>query len=335
MESEMTAWAQQMQLTAGDAVFTGPDVALMRTLIADETTDAHGGPGLSLMDQARIAADAAGPALIDRVSQPLGRYGQAGSAILTSSTLRVALASMNTIAPLLNLRHELVLASCSGDGVVLFRPFSGIDAAARDALLPLDAAKVALFLVQLLDGTDRTVRLVAPPRWITSFAQSLILADRVELIEGDMFEIRIPGPSATMPLPGRCVAGHARWMRACIRTIRDMVEDRLLESVRRLVNTATDDAPSLSDVAARLHLSARTLRRRLADRGVSFMRIVDEERRSLALQYVMGGEMTVESIAERLGYSESANFRHAFRRWTGSSPRNYLASSQMLEAVRA
>ncbi|MBO9376370.1 helix-turn-helix domain-containing protein [Sphingomonas histidinilytica] len=331
----MTAWAQQMQLTADDAVFTGPDVALMRVLIADGATDAGAGPGLSLMDQARIAADAAGPALIDRVSQPLGRYGQAGSAILTSSTLRVALASMNTIAPLLNLRHELVLASCSGDGVVLFRPLAGIDAPVRDALLPLDAAKVALFLAQLLDGTDRTVRLVAPTCWIAGFAQSLALADRVELIESDMFEIRVPGASATMPLPGRCVAGHARWMRGCIRSIRDMVEDRLLESVRRLVNAATDDSPSLGDVATRLHLSARTLRRRLADRGVSFMRIVDEERRSLALQYVMGGEMTVESIAERLGYSESANFRHAFRRWTGSSPRNYLAGGRTLEAAQA
>ena len=106
----MTAWAQQMQLTADDAVFTGPDVALMRGLIAGGATDAGTGPGLSLMDQARIVADAAGPALIDRVSQPLGRYGLAGSAILTSSTLRVALASMNTIAPLLNLRHETLIA---------------------------------------------------------------------------------------------------------------------------------------------------------------------------------------------------------------------------------
>jgi AraC-like DNA-binding protein len=73
-------------------------------------------------------------------------------------------------------------------------------------------------------------------------------------------------------------------------------------------------------VAKALALSARTLLRRLADEGTTYAEVVDELRRSLALQYLKEPGMSLSQIAWALGYEGSTSFNHAFRRWTGRSP---------------
>jgi len=50
---------------------------------------------------------------------------------------------------------------------------------------------------------------------------------------------------------------------------------------------------------------------------------VAEVRRDLALRYLSRSELTIEAIADRLGYSDAANFRHAFKRWTGQPPSKF------------
>jgi AraC-like DNA-binding protein len=73
-------------------------------------------------------------------------------------------------------------------------------------------------------------------------------------------------------------------------------------------------------VAKALALSVRTLSRRLADEGTTFGEIVDQLRRSLALQYLKEPGMSLAQIAWLLGYEGSSSFNHAFKRWTGRSP---------------
>jgi AraC-like DNA-binding protein len=73
-------------------------------------------------------------------------------------------------------------------------------------------------------------------------------------------------------------------------------------------------------VAKALALSTRTLARRLADEGTTYAEIVDQLRRSLALQYLKEPGMSLSQIAWLLGYEQSTSFNHAFKRWTGRSP---------------
>jgi AraC-like DNA-binding protein len=73
-------------------------------------------------------------------------------------------------------------------------------------------------------------------------------------------------------------------------------------------------------VAKALALGDRTLSRRLADEGTTYEEVVDQLRRSLAIQYVKEPGMSLSQIAWLLGYEGSASFNHAFRRWTGRSP---------------
>jgi AraC-like DNA-binding protein len=70
-------------------------------------------------------------------------------------------------------------------------------------------------------------------------------------------------------------------------------------------------------------MSMRTLKRRLAERDTSFSALLDEARREKATLLLRAGELTVDEIGQRLGYSDAANFGRAFRRWTGTSPKAF------------
>lgn len=76
----------------------------------------------------------------------------------------------------------------------------------------------------------------------------------------------------------------------------------------------------IEDVAECLHLSPRTLQRRLSDKGVSFTTLFDNERRQLALELVAKQAMPLAHVAAYLGFSDQSSFNQAFRRWTGLTP---------------
>ena len=95
----------------------------------------------------------------------------------------------------------------------------------------------------------------------------------------------------------------------------------LLTLVRRRVReTLAETPPTLEDVAAALHMGARTLQRRLADENISFQQLVDELRHELALDLVKDPRRPLGEIAFLLGYAELSPFLRAFKRWTGKSP---------------
>jgi AraC-like DNA-binding protein len=73
-------------------------------------------------------------------------------------------------------------------------------------------------------------------------------------------------------------------------------------------------------IARKLAMSTRTLARRLTDQGTSFEEVVDELRRSLALQYMKTPGISLSQVAWLLGYEGATSFNHAFKRWTGRSP---------------
>ncbi len=81
-------------------------------------------------------------------------------------------------------------------------------------------------------------------------------------------------------------------------------------------------------VAVQLGMSGRTLARKLALEGHSFTKILEDLRLALARRYLTESEMSISEIAWLLGYSEVANFTHAFHRWTGTNPRTARAKAR-------
>jgi transcriptional regulator GlxA family with amidase domain len=69
------------------------------------------------------------------------------------------------------------------------------------------------------------------------------------------------------------------------------------------------------------------LRRRLLQEGTSFRELADKLRTQLAIKYLRDTDLAVEDIAFALGFSDAANFRHAFHRWTGKWPNEFRSRS--------
>jgi AraC-like DNA-binding protein len=81
---------------------------------------------------------------------------------------------------------------------------------------------------------------------------------------------------------------------------------------------------NMETIARELGVSRQTLFRKLKAEHVTFEKILDELRHRMALHYLTGKKMTVSQTAHMIGFSDPAAFSRAFKRWTGSSPRNQL-----------
>lgn len=79
----------------------------------------------------------------------------------------------------------------------------------------------------------------------------------------------------------------------------------------------------LSDAAAALNLTPRTLIRRLDADGTSFQSIKDGLRRDIAIRDLSQGTKSIEAISHDIGFASAANFHRAFKRWTGVTPGAY------------
>jgi AraC-like DNA-binding protein len=81
--------------------------------------------------------------------------------------------------------------------------------------------------------------------------------------------------------------------------------------------------PSVAQIARQLPMGERTLARRLEQEGTTFKEVLDGLRKQLALAYVEENELSLSEVATALGFSQSAAFHRAFKRWTGETPMSY------------
>jgi AraC-like DNA-binding protein len=68
-------------------------------------------------------------------------------------------------------------------------------------------------------------------------------------------------------------------------------------------------------------VSRRTLARRLADENLTFRKVLDNLRFDLAKRYFREQDLPASEVAWLLGYREASTLNHAFKRWTGSAPK--------------
>jgi AraC-like DNA-binding protein len=82
------------------------------------------------------------------------------------------------------------------------------------------------------------------------------------------------------------------------------------------------------EIARRLGMSPRTLARRLAEEGLTFSTVLEGLRTALARRYLQDEDLPISKIAWLLGYGEVSAFTHAYKRWTGRTPREARASEK-------
>ena len=109
--------------------------------------------------------------------------------------------------------------------------------------------------------------------------------------------------------------------RECDRLLsRDTHRGMISERVQEVLLQSGTEFPTSMRVANQLHMSESTLQRRLAKEGYKFQQLLDQVRNKLAHEYLTGTQLTINEIASLLGFSDAANFRRAFKRWSKQTP---------------
>lgn len=113
------------------------------------------------------------------------------------------------------------------------------------------------------------------------------------------------------------------------RVAREMLDrlpktDALTSQIRRLLAAELGGGdPGIVALARKLHMTPRTLRRRLEDVGTTHRDVLEQLRKELALRYVGERSIATSEVAFLLGYSNASAFHKAFKRWTGLSASEY------------
>ncbi|HEY0250457.1 MAG TPA: AraC family transcriptional regulator ligand-binding domain-containing protein [Kofleriaceae bacterium] len=110
----------------------------------------------------------------------------------------------------------------------------------------------------------------------------------------------------------------------CERELASTNDGELAAKIRTMLDA--NPAIALPEVATKLRLSARTLKRRLADQHTTFSKLRDDLRKQRALLLVDNRALSIGEVATKLGYTELPNFTRAFRKWTGVTPMAYRTS---------
>ncbi|KFA93198.1 AraC family transcriptional regulator [Archangium violaceum] len=134
----------------------------------------------------------------------------------------------------------------------------------------------------------------------------------------------MPAALLARPLPGADAGLSGVLARATDRMMAGLpASSRVADQVRALLpELLPESGASLAHLAARLRMSPRTLQRRLRDEGTSLEAEREAFRRQQA-HVLLEAETPIAEVAWRLGYSAPSAFHHAFRRWTGRSPRTF------------
>jgi AraC-like DNA-binding protein len=252
----------------------------------------------------------------------LATYGIWGFALISSPTLRSAIS--------VGLRYlDLTYTFCrvtvrdDGEEFCLFLDMSTVPAPLRRFLVERDAAATHIIQRELLATATRLRRIgfAFPAPSTGTLRYEEVFGFRPEF-DAAAHVIVFDAARLDMPLPQAEPSTRDLADAECRRLLeRRRSRAGLSGQVRDALLTRPGSPPSLAEVAATLHLSDRTLRRRLAEEGASYRMLLEEIRERLAEELLVNGGLTVQEVAQRLGYAETSSFTHAFRRWNGVGPR--------------
>lgn len=136
-------------------------------------------------------------------------------------------------------------------------------------------------------------------------------------------QLRFPAELLQRPLLMADATASELAREQCERELAALSSQPLVSRVRALLSEDLANMPDLDVVASRCCMSSRTLKRKLAEHGVTFSELVATIRRDEAQLRLAEGRLSVEQIAGQLGYRDPANFTRAFKAWTGETPRQY------------
>lgn len=264
------------------------------------------------------ASGDAGLGLAFGLRAPLTAHGIVGFGLMSQPSLRAAFDFAERFGTPLRLpAWDLHFRTEAGAGVidavesVRYEP---LHVFACDQLL----ATLATMIRSLLPGADCEMRFDYPePAHFRRYADQLPLAS----FSSGVTQFRVSADEMDRPIASADLVAARQAEQACAQEMaRLKPPPDLVGRVRRLIAETSGYYPDLTTVAGRLHVSPRTLVRRLQARGSTYRALLDEARRRDGLALLADPSLSTAEIAERLGYASAASFSRAFRKWTGCTP---------------
>lgn len=252
-------------------------------------------------------------------------FGMAGYGMLSCETLGQALRFALQYAPLFNLKHAWEIRSTEATAQLrLGQGYAFPEAMNTDYEL-LELVK-AMNLIRDAAGAQVQFLSISVTQSIEpEAADALKEVGRCAIFQdAQVAAIEFSSSLLDRPLPQREPLTHRKCEEACQSQLACIISfDRIAGRVRARLEPALAAMPGMDEVARDLCLSARSLRRRLEAEDTSFQDVVKALRRETAERLLSTTTMSTEAIAEALGYGDVANFRHAFKLWSGQTPRQF------------
>jgi len=250
-------------------------------------------------------------------------YGILGFAIVSSPNLRSALEVALRYLNLTYAYNRITAETADGEMRLLFDD-SAIPEDVRQFLLERDAAAALTLQREMFSSSLVPLRLSLRGRRLAYAAQFTRLFGVEPRFGAARNELAMDAAVLDAPLPQANESSRSMAEEQCRKLLAARkARSGLAERVRDRILRQPGHIPGMNAVAGELLLTPRTLRRRLLEEGTSYKALTDEVRETLAEELLSAARLSVEQIAERLGYAEAASFIHAFKRWKGQPPHSY------------
>jgi AraC-like DNA-binding protein len=258
--------------------------------------------------------------------QPAVLHGL-GLAWLASDTLRNALNRLVRYSRLISTAAEIHLEELDSGVELVVNPPSGWT---EYVYAPVDTA-MAVFLRMCRSTGGSEIRpagvtLVRPrppcaARFDSEFGAPVAYGTEANTLAFDRTQVDAALPYANPELArinDQTVVDYlARFDRASI----------TLQVRAHIVEQLPDGSPNQGIIADSLHISLRSLQRRLKDENTNYKTLLESTRQELALHYIRQSHRSIGEITYLLGFSEPSNFTRAFKRWTGKSPASFRSDA--------
>jgi AraC-like DNA-binding protein len=255
-------------------------------------------------------------------STQLSAHGAPGYAAMAASNVGQVLLVMQRFTAL---RQRVAHFEVETDGarltLILHEVLSSPDV--REYLMGHFAAGL-IRLLETITGQDLRTRITIhwpfdEPAWAQAYrdvcSQCTFGAPQLRIdLPADLLSCASLAPDAD--------AYRVAW-RDCERLLAQLETGTVTGRVQQRLIACQGQYPTLEQMAQSEHVSPRTLIRHLRDEGVSYQQLLDGVREELACWLLVQTPLSVEAIAERLGYQDTSNFSRTFRRWLGTTPRAF------------
>ena len=322
---QLCAVAAEMDVSVADVL---EGTAVTQADLDDPEGDLSGSDEITMArNLLRLAPEPAGVGVAVGSRINLTNLGMFGFAAMASGTLRELISVGLRFFSLTTLHVSIQLSEGPADCEIVIDASHLPDDVRRffvECDIAAIVATVPLFVHPVLSrhADEIRVELAAEEEYLRPVLDTVAIR-QVEF-DRERSVVHLPRGMLDEPLP----QADPHTLAVCVAQCEQILQRRqrrhgLSARVRSELLSAPGEMPGLDAVAASLHLHPRTLRRRLAEEGTSFRALTNDVRSTLAVELLSQVGLTVEQVARRLGYAETAAFNHAFARWFGLAPNEF------------